>query len=229
MRDEDVDAELLARERGEEGSAVPGPELARYEQLKALLADLPAVPEDAPESDWSERVLATIDEEAAVRRSPKQARTRTQRRWWPVAAAAIASAAIVAIIAIVPSRRAALGEDTLTVEAERSSIPRLTQEVSVGDTLVVRGTSNVGAELRVYDDSGAEIARCSEPGPGCMVERERERLRLRLAVPLRMPGQLRPVLFSASLAGSSRGLDGDVAEAVRRNLKVTTHQPILVR
>lgn len=59
---------LLTRERGEDVSHVPAEARAPYEELGAMLRNLPAI---APSKDWKARVLAALDAEEAKRVWPK--------------------------------------------------------------------------------------------------------------------------------------------------------------
>ena len=229
---EDV-AWLLARERGEPGPAVSDVTAARYARLESLIADLPALPPGVTSRPgWEQDVLAGIDAAEAERDAPSRpapvplcdpvppARMRTRSRRWAVATAVFAAAVGVILLAVYRhsggARAVLAAGPALDFEVESASrVRHRGSDPSVGDTLIVRGVVEGPGELRVYDDTGVERARCTVPAPDCRVERSGTSTTLRLTVLLRTPGTLSAVLFAAPLGGPLRGLDADV-EAARR-------------
>jgi hypothetical protein len=256
MAERDDDASwLLARERGEPEPPVSAAIAERYARLGALLADLPAVPAGLrPSADWRQRALAAIDAEPAAGAAewapgaapaeatapaPRTSATRTaraSRRSWMVASATCAAAAAM-LLAIVGNPFSGRGGDdsapALTIDVKQASGARrgVTSDdvLSVGDALILRAAAAGSGELRLYDDAGIELARCAEAGAGCVVKRTGERSALELSVPLRVPGVLRPVLFTPPLGGAPAGLDADLAAAARAGTAVVTREPVRVR
>jgi len=240
-RRRDDDAEwLLARERGVPGPNVSETTAARYERLQGLIQELPETPGDvAPRAGWQQAVFAAIDAEGDVAVAarptpdvephPRLTRRATLLRW--VALAAIAPLAAIAAILFLrpPPGPDPVAFATLGVEVVHGGDAHRSDDPSVGDRMIVRGAVLGAGELRVYDEDGAERARCSVPAADCVIERHESRTKLQLTMQLRAPGVLRPVLFAAPLTGPSAGLDGDVAAAGRVGISVITHEPIRVR
>jgi hypothetical protein len=114
-RDDDDDAWLLARERGEPMPPISDRRARQYAQLDRLLADLPAVPAGTVQREgWKQTVLAAFDAAAGQPADPTRAETATateasgpnepsaaKRRRRRIAAATAAVFAIAAGVAIV--------------------------------------------------------------------------------------------------------------------------------
>ena len=111
---------------------------------------------------------------------------------------------------------------TVAFEVEPGNRPHRGSDPSVGDKLIVRGVVEGQGELRVYDDTGVEQARCTVPAPDCRVDRAGPRTTLRLTVMLRVRGAVRAILFAAPLDGPSQGLDADVEAAGRAGIPLTS-------
>jgi hypothetical protein len=111
---------------------------------------------------------------------------------------------------------------TLAFEVEPANRPHRGSDPSVGDNMIVRGVVEGPGELRVYDDTGVEQARCTVPAADCSVDRSGTRTTLRLTMRPRVPGALHAVLFAAPLDGPSQGLDADVEAAGRAGITLTS-------
>jgi hypothetical protein len=92
----------------------------------------------------------------------------------------------------------------------------------VGEPIAIRAVVDAPGELRVYDDAGAEQARCAVAGPDCRIDRVGSRTTLRLTMKIGGPGDLHAVLFSAPVAGSAGGIDVDVEAALKAGVEVAT-------
>lgn len=232
---------LLARERGQPGLAVSAASMARYAQLEALIADLPAVPAGvSPRAGWQRDVLAAIDAEEAApeasrdlpanpssgRAVPKPKATGPRR--WAAATAGFAMAAAVVIVFVVYRDRGSTAVPALAFEVEAGNSRHRGSDPSIGDKLIFRGVVEGPGELRVYNRTGVEQARCTVSTPVCTIDRSGHRTTLRLTMQLRAPGALCAVLFAAPLGGSSGGIDADVAEAMRAGIAVIPLAPVEV-
>lgn len=237
--DEDELKELLAHERGEPPAGTSSPALEQYRRLGAMITDLPAMPAgSASTSDWHQRTLAGMQtamqssaspaKETAAAPAALRARTGS-RRSIAFGGVGLVATAIIVIVAIRPPGDPSPATPRLEIAIQRSSETRLATDTAVGDTLIARGELATAGELRVYDELGVEIARCSSASPGCAVTSGSDRSTLTLTLQLRFPAELRVVMFSAPLAGPSQGLALDVAAADRANITVTTKEPIRVR
>jgi len=104
--DEDDQAWLLARERGEPGPTISDARASRYAQLGTLIKDLPDLPAaTVQQPGWEQSVLAAIDAEVGLpadrRGTPQRpAATKTRRRRAAPAAAVFAMVAGVAIVVV---------------------------------------------------------------------------------------------------------------------------------
>ncbi len=233
--DDNEDAWLLAQERGQPGPPVSAGTAGEYAQLRSLITDLPDLPAGVTSrAGWEQDVLAAIDAAEADPDAPRNParvqlvdsatpnRTRPRSRRWAIAAAGVAIAASVAILLVVYRYRGGATVPTLAFEVEPGSRPHRGADPSVGDTLIVRGVVEGPGELRIYDATGVEQARCTAPSPGCTVDRSGKRTTLRITMPLRAPGALRAVLFAAPLGEASGGLDADLEAARRAGIVATT-------
>jgi hypothetical protein len=203
----------------------------RDEKLEELLGDLPATPVGATPSDgWQDRVLAAIDAEEARRAAP-WARARRWVPWLvPLGVAIVGAAAAGSALWLhsePPRAIAAAPILEVHVEAAGASLPSMAPAM-VGDAVVIRGAVDGAAELRVYDDAGAELVRCSAPAADCRMTRSGERTALQLTMTLRMRGAFHPLLFAPPLPGPSAGLERDVAAAHRVSLDVIRVAPVIV-
>lgn len=235
--DEEVDW-LVARERGQPGPTVPDATAAEHARLQSLITDLPAAPEGATlDKDWQQGVFAAIDAAEAKPGAPSPSarvppvasaipeRTRPRPRRWMASAAVFAMAAVMTVTLVVYrySGRGARSatEPRITSEIESANRPHRGSDASIGDKLIVRGELAGAGELRVYDDTGAELVRCTVPTPECSVERSDNRTTLQLTMVLRAPGALRAVLFSAPLGGPPGSINGDLEAATRARIAFT--------
>jgi hypothetical protein len=155
--------------------------------------------------------------------SPRRTRTGPRRRVVVVAICTIAAAAT--ILFVVYGSRGGAVVPTLAFEIEPASRAHRSPDLSVGDTLIVRGVVEGTGELRVYDAAGVEQARCTAPAPGCTVDRAGHRTTLQLTLLLRVPGALRAMLFATPLGGPPGGLDADLEAARRAGVAVTQLAP----
>lgn len=152
--DDDERAEarwLLARET-DPGAAAPSEGVAReYERLEGLLGDLPP---GAVDDSWHDAVL-----KAAARRAAPPRRRRSIYRW--AIGSAVAAAAAIAVLLFV--RR----PPDLEVTTWHGDAVRSAGEVALHDHVLVEAHPRGGSgELRVFDASGALVARCPG-GPSC--------------------------------------------------------------
>jgi hypothetical protein len=226
---EDV-AWFLAREREQLGPSLSAAKVARYTQLEGLIADLPETP-IAPPEGWEQRMLAAL-EAAALESGAAPATTPTAsepprhgRRRWVIPAAV--AAAVLAIVLVVREPQDPEGPQ-IAIVVEPTGSNRGAQP-GVGDTLVVHVTVRGGAELRIYDETGGEQARCAAPAKGCEIKRERGQTTLVLTLQVRSANTLRAVLFSPALGTPASGVESDVAAAARAHITVTTRDPVRFR
>lgn len=242
---DEEEAWLVARERGQPGPTVSDATAARHAQLTSLLKDLPAAPGGATlDTDWQQGVFAAIDAAEAKPGAPSQAtpvpsvasatpgRTRPRSRRWMASAAVFAMAAVVTVTLVVYrySGRGArpATEPLLAFEVEPANRPHRGSDPSIGDKLIVRGELDGAGELRVYDDTGAELVRCTVPTPDCSVGRSGNRTTLQLTMVLRAPGALRAILFFAPLGGPPGSINGDLEAATRARIAFTHHDLVEV-
>ena len=215
----------MARAKGQPGPAISAARAARYEKLESLLAELPATPGAAmPREGWQDRVLAAIDaEEAGV--MPAATGDGVigfvrRKRGVLVGIVGVAAAAAVVwallghdrpeLIAMAPVVRASV---------ETSGEPRRSMGAAVvGDTLVARATVDGPAELRVYNASQKEVARCATTTNDCKVARVGARTEISLRVRLDSRGTYTSMVFSPPLGGPSEGLDLDTVKASRAEI-----------
>ena len=248
-KDDDEVGGLGARERGQPGPTVSDATAAEYARLQSLIADLPAAPGGATlDKDWQQGVFAAIDAAEAKAEAkpggPSQStpvpsaasatpeRTRSRSRRWMASAAVFAMAAVVTVTLVV-YRYSGRGvrpatEPLLAFEVEPANRPHRGHDPSIGDKLVVRGELAGAGELRVYDDTGAELVRCTVPTPDCSVERSGNRTTLQLTMVLRAPGALRAILFSAPLGGPPGSINDDSEAATRAGIAFTHHDLVEV-
>ena len=169
--DEDDQAWLLARERGEPGPTVSEARASRYAQLGTLIKDLPALPAGTDRRpDWEQGVLAVIDAEvgppadrsgtppAAMIDWPlpqRQAAMWTHRRRAAAAAAVFAMVAGVAIVVVLQREhgKAPVGATPVDVR------PEVTRGMHV-----VRGRLGVDHAVEVRASSSAAFRELRDGG-----------------------------------------------------------------
>jgi hypothetical protein len=198
---------------------------------KAPEAPTPEIEPPAPEP--SPPVPGPPAQEAAAAPAiaggaPPPVPRRARRRHLGVASAAVAATA--ALVVLVVSREASHDErgPSLALELVPGARSHRGSDPSVGDTLIVRGVVDGPGELRVYDDNGVEQARCAAAAPDCALDRDGRRTTLRLTLRLRVPGELRPVLFTTPLVGQAGGRDADLDAATRAGIAFLAHDPVYV-
>jgi len=203
---------LLARENDPSAPA-PSSKIANdYAEIEALLGNLPAGP--AGES-WHEEVLRT----AASSASPPQPwRRRAIARW--TTGGALLAAAAVAVLLLRPRPHT----DELEIAILHASATRSdSQEVVVGDRLVVRARPHGTSDLRVFRSGGTLVARCPD-GPGCSASAQGEHiLEITLDAPVRYQVILVVGMINAPLGGTMNAYL-DAARAV--HARIIMHQPI---
>jgi hypothetical protein len=204
------DDPLEAPETGEPVS----PEQTRspYERIEQLLASLPTL---ASSPGWRSRVLD------AIRDPPKPASSAARPRQsvvsWSLArsatmAVSVASVAAIALVLVPWPNEQRLADPIVTTEIRRG-LPNHGQDVNIGDILVVRGEAGRPIELRVYDNSGEPLARCSDSG-GCTVQHYGSLRRYLLELPLTSRGDVRILLFVGdAIPAAIHNLDVDVVAA----------------
>ncbi|HEY4242152.1 MAG TPA: hypothetical protein VGM88_20175 [Kofleriaceae bacterium] len=188
------------------------------EPLRAAIRALPDLPPgvSAAEVDAAQgRALAALLRGEPVRDEPPIAEPappvrRPARVRWLAAAGVIALAAAVLLYM-------AFGR-TASLEIEADVVPGATHLGStdaVGDTFVIGARAPSGAEIRVYDRSGAEAARCGPPSATCTVDGGH----LVLRFPLQFPGEYRAVLYPAALPPGAAGMEADYQAAKRSGIE----------
>jgi hypothetical protein len=195
-------------------------------------AKAPGAVTPVPSGSAPERASHSAGPLPSAQRPAKGRSTASRARMlrWGSLAAIVPLAVLVALYAgRLPRQPDPQPFATLSIELVRGAEPHRSEDPSVGDRLIVRGVVEGPGELRVYDESGTERARCVEVAPDCAVGRVGSRSTLELTMLLRARGSLRPVLFAAPLSGQPGGLDADVAAATRAGISVTTHEPVRVR
>jgi hypothetical protein len=239
MSEPDDHAWILQRERGEDVSHISARMRAGYDRLAALIE---ALPDEAPDPGWKQRIFASLDERP--RRDLAAARGHNpDRRIWLSVGGLAAAATLAAVLALCsgglvvrppvvadPHRTAlsdqpggimvAAAEPRATIKIRRSgTVHRGGDSASVGDTLVLDLEVDRPAELRMYGDAGEPLARCAE-APGCTVERSGEVRRFELELVLRASGTVRAVLFTGdSIPGTFQDLHADLEAAQRANVE----------
>lgn len=176
-----------------------------------------------PPAAWQARVRSRIEQQ----RSADAARGwRRGTPWlrWLVPAAAVAA---MTVIAIWPSRPPESLSLTVAVHDGRAGVRR-GSDAHPGDELRIRGTlsGQPHAELRVYFNDGAMIARCSLES-SCT----RDGGAISLTTRLESVGAYRPVLMASehAIPASAGTLDRDAAAALRAGAVVQAGDPIPVR
>jgi len=96
MSEPDDPAWILQRERGEDVSHISAETRVGYDRLAALIE---ALPNEAPDPEWKQRILATLDEPPA-RDMSSASRHRTRRRAWLVAVGLTGVAAIAIVLTL---------------------------------------------------------------------------------------------------------------------------------
>lgn len=245
QREDDEDAAwLLARAKGQPGPAIPPERAARYEKIEALLAELPATAGgSAPREGWQDRVFAAIAAKTSAGPDAQPASSSSaapadgviplvprlsRRRRRQVIASAIALAMAAAGAAIYLVARPPSGDHTVIaaaaihvdVEPGSGAVRYRGTDARVNDTLNIRATAVGPGELRVYDDRGTEVARCSLQETGCSVERAGAKTMLRLTMSPRTLGTYQILLFTPPLGGPAATADDAMLSATRA--QVTT-------
>ena len=231
-RQDGEDRWLEARERGESAPPIPEQTAAKYAKLKSLLEDLPGLPAGISlRPGWQESVLDAIDRgetelaptEAVpqVRSIETAPRVRHRKQRAVVVASCVAAAAGIAVVVKLVTTSAAAPELTIVAIASDGPTRSAPDVLMAGAKAIVRGVIDGPGELRVYGEDDAELARCSETGPGCTVDRSDERTTLQLELVLPAQGPLHLVLLAAPLRGPSGGRARDLADAERAGIDVT--------
>lgn len=210
-RDDEDTAWLLAKGRGQPGDH---PRAARYTELEQLITDMAPTPGGARlRPGWEHGVLAAINAAAApipLRRTPR----------WAIAGAALAAAAILAIA--IPRLWPRSDDPVVALSYTLVDGDPAHPTRGVGDLLVVRGHNPGPGELRIYDSTGVEQARCAAPSDSCEVTRTAVDTVLQLSLRLRAPGGLLVVLYTAPLGGPVRGRNADLDAATQARIDVNT-------
>lgn len=235
MSEPDDPAWILQRERGADVSHISAETRAGYDRLTALIE---ALPNEVPDPEWKQRILATLDEPLA-RGISTASRHRIRRRVSLIAGGLAAAAAIAGVLALcnravsvrggAPSPggvaagtqiAASVDAPSIAAEIRRSDAPhRSGGSASIGDTLILHMQVDRPSELRVYGDAGEPLARCTET-LGCTVERSGKVRRFQLELVLRASGTVRAVLFTGdSIPDSFQNLNADVETAQRANVE----------
>lgn len=154
-------------------------------------------------------------------------RSARRRNIGMASAAVAATAALIALFAYREGRQDE-SQPVLALELVPGARSHRSSDPSVGDTLIFRGVVDGAGELRVYDDTGIERARCAAPAPDCVIDRDGRRTSLRLSLRLSVPGELRAVLFTTPLVGPSGGRDADVDAATRAGIAFFAQDPVYV-
>ncbi len=144
---------LLAKEQDPSAPAPSAPLAAEHAELHALLTSLP---EGAPDDAWQHAILKQLRAAPAAPAPPWW-----RRSWiaWSLGGG-LAAAATLAIWLLARPTRPELEITTV------SRLDKRSQEVAVGDRLVVGARPSGSADLRVFRSSGELVARCPG-GPAC--------------------------------------------------------------
>lgn len=184
---------LLARER-DPGAPVPSAQLgAEHAELRTLLSSLPdALHDDA----WQDAILKQVSPAPHSPVAPQPPWWR--RRWiqWS-AGGGLAMAVAFAIWLLLRPTPPELEVTTI------SRLDKRTNDIAVGDQLLVKASPRGNAELRVFRSNGEMLARCPS-GPACTVASSGE---LRIELVLDAPDHYRVVLASGL---KQRLPDGDM-------------------
>ena len=228
--DKEDEAWFFARERGQTTPSMDSTKFARYAELEGLIADL-----GAPLEGWEQRMLAAL--EAATPDGPNHGAPAAvaaphdaplaRHRGWVLPAAAGVAAALVAVVLLLREGPTPEGPQLVVIVEPTGS--NRSAKPGVGDTLIIRATGLTSGELRIYDETGAEQARCAAVSPGCNVEHAHGEAKLVLTFTVTTASTLRAVLFSAPLGTAPSSMDVDVAAAARANIEATMRDPIRFR
>ncbi len=195
----------------------------QYRRLEAALAEVGA--EDAPPTDWREKVRLAAREEEASEPRPATSLGSRPSRWLPFGLAAAASIAAVWLVVRPPGIEP--GALNLTY-AEGSGPERRSAEVVPGTTVQLAAgvAADDVAEIRIYRSDRDVVLRCSTEPP-C----RRERRALRLDWKVEEPGSYQPVLFldTAPPWPSLGSLDSDVGAVFDAGGDATLGEPVTVR
>lgn len=161
---------LLAKEQDPSAPAPSEQLAAEHAELHALLTSLP---EGAPDDAWQHAILKQV--QAAPPAAPAPPWWR--RSWIPwTLGGGLAAAATLAIWLLARPTRPELEITTV------SRLDKRSQEVAVGDRLVVDARPSGTADLRVFRSSGELVARCPG-GPACTGSGSELRIELVLDTP----------------------------------------------
>ncbi len=211
---------LVARDA--DPAAPPPSEEARrrHDELAELLATLPAGKDD---ERWQDAVLAAAHAADTAAGAPARRagdRPAPRRRWLRLATMAGALAAAAAAVVYVMSRPPDAPAAELQIAIHRVDAAR-SEDVAVGDRLVIRARPHGPTELRVYQDQ-EPVLRC--PGlPGCADGAATWQVDLRLAAPVR---HVVILAYGPVTVGSGASLDEFVAAARAAGARLVVHPPI---
>lgn len=207
---------LLAKERDPSAPA-PSEQLAtEHAELHALLTSLP---EGAPDDAWQQAILRQVRSAPPAAPAPPWWR----RSWlsWTVGGGLAAAATLTLWLLARPARP----------ELEVTTVSRLdkrSQEVAVGDRLVVDARPSGAADLRVFRSSGELVARCPS-GPACTSSGSELRIELILDAPGRYhvilaAGLKRPLPETGMGAGTDARMDAYIDAARAADARITVRE-----
>jgi hypothetical protein len=202
---------LLAREIDPDAPAPSAEIAADYAELEDLLGSLSSRWSD---DSWQEDVLRAV---SAL--SPRPWWRTVVARW--LAAGALATAAAAVVWMLLPRA------PTLEVAVRHTRITRgASDELVVGDQLLVTARPREIGDLRVYRRSdGTLVARCPR-GPGCMAESAGAQT---IEITLDAPGQYQVILVDGLGDALPDGaMDAYLEAANAMNARVTGRDPIVV-
>lgn len=208
---------LLAKERDPSTPAPSAQLAAEHAELHALLTSLP---EGAPDDAWQQAILKQIQSEPPVpSETPVASEPWWRRSWipWSLGGGLAAAAALALLLMARPARP----------ELEVTTVSRLdkrSQEVAVGDRLIVDARPSGTADLRVFRSSGELVARCPS-GPACTSSGSE----LRIELILDSPGRYH-VILAAGLkrplpeTGTDVGMDAYIDSARAADARITVRE-----
>lgn len=209
---------LLAREH-DPRAPPPSPEIAAdYAVIEDLLGSLPAGPSD---EGWQEDVWRALS--ASIRPASTPLASTVSPPWWrtPVSrwsmGGALVAAAAVIVLILLP-RAPELEVTTSHIGAMRGA----SDEVVVGDHLVVTARPREVGDLRVYRSDGMLVARCPN-GPGC---RNGSREEQTIEITLDAPVQYQVILVDGGNALPDGAMDAYVDAARAANARIIMYPPI---
>lgn len=196
---------LLARQR-EPGAPAPSSKIASdYAKIDDLLATLRV---GVAQDSWHEDVL-------------RVARRRARSRWLRTGAAVVVAAA--AAVWLLTPRSAIELEVAIQHDDQKR---KDSTSVAVGDRLVITARPRGTGDLRVYQSSGALVARCPG-GPACRTPAPGEYV---IDITLDVPAEYRVFLVvGASDAPAAAPVDAYLETARAANARILSYRPIVVR